>query len=311
MSDDSDDRTASLMTPAKLAQLKVRPAPATSPSAYLDQMASDAGAGHVRRLLDLRKNLEAQARESGAKAAGEACTALGEALGKLDFALVQPKGWLARATGKGKEEGAAFVAQHDRVARAAEDLADEAKSLQKKQQSQGAALERSLLELDVEVRAIEKILDQGARWLQDMRNQIKTREAQGGDAAAQQQIRSDAARCELLVGRLKALRAVSGATQQATTHARAATAQRAALAQGLQQLVDTDWKSGRGQLAAIADQAAASGFADEGVDAARHSQQALRTALQQLAQDCEAAQARDQALAEEFAALQAPLQAAA
>ena len=80
MSDDSDDdRTASLMTPAKLAQLKVRPTPATSPAAWLDQLAADAGSGHVRRLLDLRQQLEAQLRERDWRALAQACAALRDA----------------------------------------------------------------------------------------------------------------------------------------------------------------------------------------------------------------------------------------
>ena len=46
MSEDHD-RTASLMTPAKLAQMK--PKAAVSPSAWLDQMAADAGHAHLIR----------------------------------------------------------------------------------------------------------------------------------------------------------------------------------------------------------------------------------------------------------------------
>ena len=53
MSADEQDRTASLMTPAKLAQFK--PKPAASPAAWLDQMAADAGAINMLRLSELRR----------------------------------------------------------------------------------------------------------------------------------------------------------------------------------------------------------------------------------------------------------------
>ena len=303
-----DDRTASLMTPAKLAQLKVRPAPAASPSAWLDQMAADAGSGHVRRLADLRQQLESQLRERELRGVAAACQGLHDALARLDFALLEPKGWLARATGKGKEAVAGFAAQHERVHGAADDLADEVRGLQRKQQAQAGAIDRTLVEFEVEVRAIEKIMDQGARWLQDMRSQLKTREAQGGDAA---QIRQDNARCELLVARLKLLRAANTAALEAVQRCKDAAGRRAALVESLQKLVDEDWKAGRKKLDAVADQAGAGGAAPEGMDRARRARQDLQAALQQAGQDCGSVQVQDQAAADVLAGLQAPLQATA
>jgi hypothetical protein len=311
MADHSDeDRTASLMTPAKLAQLKVRPAPAASPAAWLDQMAADAGSGHVRRLLELRQQLEAQMREREVRSIASACHALYDALDKLDFALLEPKGWLARAAGKGKEAAATYLSHHERAQRSAEDLVDEARALQRKQQAQ-AATERLLLEFSVEIRAVEKIMDQGARWLQDMRNQLKTRQAQGGDAAVLEQIRQDTARCEVLVGRLKQLRAANSSAQEAAERSQAAISRRVSLVEGVQQLVDQDWKSARQELDAAAEEAAATGSAPKAVGRARRAQQELCTALQQLGQDCSSLQAEEQAAVDVLAAAQAPLQAAA
>jgi hypothetical protein len=306
-----DDRTASLMTPARLAQLKVRPAPAASPAAWLDQMAADAGSGHVRRLLDLRQQLEAQMGERDVRAIATSCHALYDAIDKLDFALLAPKGWFARAAGKGKEAAATYLAQHERVSRAAEDLADEARGLQRKQQAQGPATERLLMEFGVEIRALEKIMDQGARWLQDMRNQLKTRQAQGGDAAVQEQIRQDTARCELLVGRLKQLRAANSAAQDAAERSQGAASRRASLVETLQQLLDKEWKGNRQSLDALAEQATATGSATEGVDRARRAQQDLRSALQQAGQDCSTLHSQEQAATDVLAGLQVPLQAAA
>ena len=310
MSED-DDRTASLMTPAKLAQLQVRPKPVTSPAAWLDQMAADAGSGHVRRLLDLRRQLEAQVQEADGTAVVAAANALVEALKKLDFSQVQPRGWLARATGKGKDAAAGFAAQYERILKAGEDLADEVRSLQRKQQAQGVAIDRSLVEVDVEIRAIEKIMDQGTRWLQDMRTQLGTREALGGDSGVQQQIRDDTARCEVLVARLKQLRAAVSATQQAMEKCKGLGPRRTALQQGLQQVQETGWNAWRQRMAPVAEQAVASGEAAEGMESARAAQQALESALQQAAQDCEAFQAQVLAAAGELAALQSSLQAAA
>lgn len=311
MSDDSDDRTASLMTPAKLAQLTDRPKPAASPAAWLDQMAADAGSGHVRRLVELRAQLEAQVRERDYQLVRSAVGTLYEGLQKLDFAVLQPKGWLARATGRGKEQAAGFVAQYERMLRAGEDLADEVHGLQRTQQAQAGATDRALAELAVEVRALEKIMEQGTRWLQDMRNQLKAREAQGAAGAGQAQLKEDAARCELLVGRLKQLRAVVTAAQQATDRCKAAVGRRANLLENLQQLLEGDWKGWQQKLEPIATEAAATGAAAQGVERARTVHHDLRSSLKQSDRDLSQLQKQEQALADELAALHEPLQAAA
>jgi hypothetical protein len=307
---DTEDRTASLMTPAKLAQLKVRPKEGTSPAAWLDQLAADAGSGHVRRLADLRGQLEAQVAERSYDGVRVTAEALGGALAQLDFALVEPKGWLARATGKGKEAAAGFKMQYERIGRAGEDLADEVRSLARKHQAQAPITERTLMEFEVELRAIEKIMEQGARWLQDMRNQLKAREAAGGDDAAQAQWREDSARCELLVARLKQLRSAGTAVQQAVERCKAAARSRASVLDSVQQALTGEWQTWRTTVGGVVEESAATGAAKRGVSAARSVHAALQAALEQAGRDCSGLAAQERTLAQELAALQAPLQAA-
>jgi hypothetical protein len=306
-----DDGTASLMTPAKLAQLKMRPKPAATPAAWLDQLATDAGSGHVRRLVDVCKLLESQAGGPGCEAVATALQALHTAAGKLDYSVVQPRGWLARATGKGKEEAADFIAQHARIGRAGEDLADEVRALQKKQQAQATALERSYAEAKAEVEALEKIMDQGARWLQDMRTALRTRQGAGGDAAAQQQIKEDTARCELLFERLKQLRAASSAVQHAVERCRTVTRSRASLGESLQLTLDGEWTGWQKTVAPLVEEVVATGSITQAVGGAKEAQDELQAVLKQAGKDCRALETQEQALADEIAALQAPLQASA
>jgi chromosome segregation ATPase len=311
MSDEPDDQTASLMTPAKLAQLKVRPREApTQGSAWLDQMAADAGSGHVRRLVDLRKQLEAQAGGCTCEGVAASLQALHGQLEKLDYAGLQPKGWLARATGKGKEASAGFTAQHARIGRAGEDLVDEVRALQKKHQAQASAIERTLGEVDTEVRALEKIMEQGARWLQDMRTQLKARGAQAADAPAQQQIAEDSARCDVLVGRLKQLRSASSGVQQVVERCRALARSRASVGDALQQTLDGEWAGWHQAVAPVAREVEQTGAASDGVPGAGQSQEQLQQALKQAGRDCRALETQEQALLEELVALQEPLQAA-
>jgi hypothetical protein len=299
------DRTASLMTPAKLAQ--VQPRAPVSPAAWLDQMAADAGHVHVRRLGELSTELVRPGRLADIQPVAAALAALAEALPGLDFGLLQPRGLWARATGKGKGRGAGFAVQFERIDEVSRQLAAQVQALQERQQQQGAVTELARVEMEVEVRAIEKILDQGARWLQDMRSQLKAREASAGDAQA---IHDDTQRCEILVARLKLLRAVSSAAQLAHQLAQGASARRAGVLQLLQQAVATNVKSWRARLAALAAVAGDNNPPAQAVEGAMESHRELQLCVRQAIADCGQLQAQETALAETLAALDAQVGAA-
>ncbi|MDB5753542.1 MAG: hypothetical protein JWP65_3963 [Ramlibacter sp.] len=308
MSDPSDDRTASLMTPARLAQLQLRQ-PVSSPAAWLDQLATDAGSGHVRRLVDLRRQLETLVRERDEQGVRGALQALQDDLQKLDYDALRPRGWWARTLGQGKEEAVGFVAQVGHIVRAAEDLAQEVRALQRRQLASDGAGARALVEFDVEVRAIEKIMEQGTRWLQDMRNQLKARSALPGEQA--RQVRADTLRCELLVERLKQLRGAVTAAQRAGERCKTAAARRADVVQTLQRALDGEWRSWHDRLEPVAAEAAGSGSVAEGVGRAKAVQQELQLCLRQAANDCAQLRKQEETLAADLAALHEPLQAAA
>lgn len=304
----ASDRTASLMTPAKLAQ--ARPRAPVSPAAWLDQMAADAGHMHVRRLAELAQELLAQDRPRDIAPAAAALAALAEALPGLDFGLLQSRGWWARATGKSRSAGAEFAAQFERIEEVSRSLAGHVQSLRKKQHERFAVSELTLVEIDVEVRAVEKILDQGARWLQDMRNRLRAREASAGDAQSQQAIEDDTLRCEILVARLKLLRAVSSAAQHAHQQAQAAALRRAAVLQLLQQAVAAHVKSWQARLSALAGVAGDKDAPALGLEGPMESHRELQLCIKQAIADCGQLQAQEKALAESLVALDTQVQAA-
>jgi hypothetical protein len=310
MSSDERDGTASLMTPAKLAQLRARPA--ASPAAWLDQLASDAGAMHLRRLEQLRDELHAQARSRDDTATARSLRALAGALERLDFTLLhQSRGLLARITGKGRGATAEFAGQYEQIVEAGEQVKAQMQALATVQQAQAGAAERILLEFEVEYGAIEKIIDQGARWLQDMRGQLKTREAAAADEAAMNQMREDAARCELLFARLKHLRLAVTAAQQTLQQAQAAAARRAALLQMLQQRLAPGLKAWEARLAPVAAGASGGGSAQPTLERPPRAQRELATHVEQAEADCAQLQLQERALAESLASLTEQLQGAA
>jgi hypothetical protein len=304
---DDLDRTASLMTPAKLAQ--VRPKGPASPAAWLDQMAADAGHAHVRRLAELRKELQAQAMRRDCSPLTAGLTRLGEALPRLDFGLLRSRGWWARTTGKSRSAGVEFASVFEQADEAALALAAQTQDLVKKQQDRVAAGDRALVELEVEFRALDTIIGQGARWLQDMRAQLKARQAQAADEPGRKQIKDDAARCEILVARLKALRGVTSAAQHSHQQAQGAAARGAAVLQTLQRALTADVKSWRARLSLLA---AAAGDSDSpalNLEEPQENHRALQLCVKQILADCAQLQAQEKLLADSLAALGEQLEA--
>jgi hypothetical protein len=308
MSEDHE-RTASLMSPAKLAQMK--PKAAASPAAWLDQMAADAGHMHVRQLAELTARLQSQGGEDrGDAPLVHALQSLEQALPRLDVSLLQPKGWLARATGKAKSAAAEFNGQFEAIVACADAVRREAQAWQKRHTETGLVRERSLVEFEVEWRAIDKIIDQGARWLQDMRNQLKARQAAGADAAEQDQIRQDAARCELLLARLKLLRGVATAAQQVQQQGQGAGARRTSLAQMLHQGLAGDIKNWQARWVPVAAAAGDSGSPVLGLDGPEEAARQLQSRLGECIADLGQLAGQEQALGESLAALAQQLRAA-
>jgi hypothetical protein len=301
------DRTASLMTPSKLAQIK--PRGAASPAAWLNQMAADAGHVHVRRLRELREELQAQALLRDLSPLVSELAGVAGALPRLDFALLQRRGWWARTTGKSRSAGLEFAAQFEQVGQIVRGLSANTLIPQKKQQEQATATELAVLELEVEYRAIDKIIEQGTRWLHDMRNQINTRRAAPADPAGQEQLKDDAARCEVLVARLKALRAVSSAAQQAHQHAQGAAARRAALLQFLGQALAPNVQAWQERLSALAAAAADDSSSALSADAAMETHRDLQLGVKQAVADCGQLQAQERALAQSLQAFGVQLEA--
>lgn len=302
------DRTASLMTPAKLAQVK--PKAPVSPAAWLDQMASDAGHPHVRRIAELEEHLRAHVQGQDFSSLARELAGLAQALPLLDFGLLQSRGWWARATGKGRGAGNGFAAQLERIEEALQALIAQERVLRTKQ-LQMPATDRTLLELDVEARAIEQIIDQGTRWLQDMRAQLKARESALADAEAdaRRQIDDDTARCELLVTRLKSLRSIASGAQQARQQAQETAGRRGALMKLLQHALAADVKEWRADVSALASSLQDSPSA-RSLDAAMGSHRDFQLCIKQAVADCTQLQLQEKALAEQLAALASHVHAA-
>jgi hypothetical protein len=264
----------------------------------------------VRRLGELRQELQADSEQRDYSALASELLRLSQALPRLDFGLLQKQGLWARLSGKHRDAGAGFMAQFEEIDRATRTLVVQAQALRKSQQERVGAADRSLLELQVEFGAIDKIIDQGARWLQDMRGQLKARQAAAGDEAAREQIAHDAARCEKLVARLKLLRAVSSAAQRAHQQAHGTAARRESFFQMLQQALAVDVKDWRSRVSAVAAAATDDSSPALSLEVPMESHRDLQLCIKQAIADCAQLQAQETVLGEHLASLAAELQAA-
>lgn len=287
------DRTASLMTPAKLAQVK--PMSAASPVAWLNQMAADAGHSHVARLSALCHEVDALLRDPARPPLADALANLATALPQLDFGLLQARGWWARASGKQRSAGAEFGRQFEEIEEVARLLAAQVQPFQNGQRTQGPVLDRAVLEFEVEFRALDKIVDQGSRWLEDMRAQLNARRATDLDAPGRQQLRDDAARCEILVARLKGLRRVSASAQDTYRRIQAASGRRRALLALLPQIVGMHLKAWQARVSALAGAASEGQAPASSPDAAMEMHRELQLSVKQAVSDCAQLRAEEQA----------------
>ena len=295
------DRTASLMSPSRLASMN--PKAGVTPAAWLNQMAADAGHLHVRRIAELGEVLQEQATSPELAAVASQLRQLADALQQLDFSLLEPGGWWARTRGKSRSSGAEFAARFEQVAQSSGSLAALADAVRKEQQADAALSERAPAALQVEYQAIEEIIDQGSRWLQDMRTQLKLRQASAVEALAQQEVQEDAQRCDILVARLKALRLLCSTASQVHEQAGSAVARRMGLAQTLHQSLASDVKDWHGRVSVLAGSAKAAKGRPLAVQPALGTHEELQASVAEAVAVCEQLLAQEQVLARSLVSL--------
>lgn len=295
------DRTASLMSPRRMAQLK--PKPAVTPAAWLDQMAADAGHQHVARIGELAQVLRKRGPGTGLAALDSQLRQLAAALPGLDFSLLESRGWWARTSGKSRSSGAEFGGQFAQIYAAASPLGGLALALGRQRQVDATPIGRALVELEVEAAAIEKIIEQGTRWLQDMRNQLKQRQAGAADLPAQQAVLEDSKRCDILVDRLKLLRGLCNAAAQVLVQTRALGPRYDALARSLQPGLTDQVKGWRNRIGALAGAAEEGKGPALGLEGPMGVHEELIDAVARAAAECEQLSAQEQALASGLTAL--------
>lgn len=294
------ESTASLMTPSRLASLSAKPA--ASPTFWQDPTTGDIGRSQLQHLVELHTALGSAELECDLAPLRTALAEMLSAHSSLDFGLLQSHGWLARALGKARSAGAEFASQAERLTELGKTAHGALLAAQKLHGDRTSVAERLLLDMDVEHRALEQLVEHGARWLQDMRQQLQQRHAAAAnDPQEQDRIRAEASRCEALVVRLKALRSLGATVGQFVQQSRTLLTGRARMLQGLSQALPAALRAWQPRISALATAAEDGDGAALSLEGPQEVHQALGAQAGHALADVEDLQHRTEALQQQHA----------
>ncbi len=242
------ERTAALMVPSKLAEM----VPAKKSAPWFDQPAAQVGEVQMEHLAATLEALQQSQRNDSAGALEDALRNWQQRHEELSFEGLQVRGWWGRATGKSKNAGAEFADQVAKLVALQGNVDAQGGQFQDENTRRAAADERLMIDAELDLRALDDLVDKGAKWLQDMQAELKRRHAAALDDAARQAVRRDVARCEALVPRLKALRALGAATRKVILPLREAQSLRLTQGQLLLRDLSGAARAWRGRLVSLA-----------------------------------------------------------
>ena len=134
----------------------------------------------VQRLDQLRARLQAEAFQWDHKPLAQAILGLQSAGRELQF-LPLRQGWIARLLGRHRVAHTQFIVAHARVTALAAEVRTQLGQMAACHEDRAAGPRRALLEIDMEMKTLEKWVDQGVTWLQDMCTQLAEARQQGRD----------------------------------------------------------------------------------------------------------------------------------
>jgi hypothetical protein len=140
-------------------------------AAWVGELLAEVRATHVRHLSQLRVRLQSDAFEWDNSAIAQAISAVHSAGRELHLRQLR-QGWLDKLLGRHKAVYARFVAAYDRIVACAARLKAEAAELAASAKTHHTGATRVLVDLDMELNALQAELDRGVGWLQDMCTQL-------------------------------------------------------------------------------------------------------------------------------------------
>lgn len=141
---------------------------APSCAAWLDQALAEAEGEIAPRLRRAAGELQRLRGDWQGGGVTQACASTEDRLALVDFGLLDKPGWFARLSSRAARSAREFIAQHDRVVEESTRLAATAREFARTREASMTAMQRCLLELDMECRSLGERVSQATHWLESL-----------------------------------------------------------------------------------------------------------------------------------------------
>lgn len=281
--------------PAGLQALNAPEAPAVQTAkrlaAWLGQLLRRAQAAQIARFRQLRPKLQSDAFAWDNAVLTHSVEVWLAATRNLDLQLPRNCGWWARLTGAAERADQEFGRKYQDVLSAATAVKHEFEALSRDYGAHTSNTRRTTVELDIESRALDREVDQGAEWLVELSYAIEKAD----------ELRALSTRAMTLSGEIKRLREVSTMAREIAVSGQNVLERRAALLEMLKfdlRGFDRIWIY---RVSTIATKAANHRFPQPVLEKAREVHSELVSRLERTAAACLALQVEEQWMARRLA----------
>jgi hypothetical protein len=273
-------------------------------AAWMQDQLADLREGHLRRLADLRAQLQSTAFEWDATVLAQSVANLRSTGRELRFESLR-HGWLARRFGKHKPAYSRFFMAHERIVDAARSVKAEASVLAGSLKQHAAGAKRVVVELGMEAQSVQAEVDQGVTWLQDMCVQINEQRER---ASADPGLATLAEAAQAFTQEFKRLQAVASFAAELGTRMQGVLDRRNALLEGVRAEMDKfdkNWMRMVGKVARDVDEDRVS---IPGLNDAVRAHDEVLGRLEHTAEACNALQREEHLLAQHLDMLRRELE---
>lgn len=273
-------------------------------AAWMQDQLADVQDEQVRRLAQLRSQLQSDLFEWDSMSLGQAVATLNSSCREVKFDELR-HGWLARKLGKHKPFYARFVGAYERMIACEVRIKTVGTQLAADHKTHAAGAKRALLEMGIECKGLQSEVDQGLTWLQDMIEQLNIL---GARNSGDPQLPPLAEAAQALTQRYKRLQSGASIAQELGVRGQSLLDRRAALLEQVRGDVDYFEKNWVRMIGKVAGDAKAGRSSFPGIGDAVEAHDELVRRLGNTSESCSALQHEEHLMAQHLEMLRKELE---
>lgn len=274
-------------------------------AAWMQDQLADVQDEQVRRVAELRSQLQSDTFEWDSVSLGQGVATLNSSCREVKFDELR-HGWLARKMGKHKAFYAKFVGAYERMIACQVRIKTVGTKLAGDHKANAASAKRVLVELGIECKGLQSEVDQGLTWLQDMIGQLN---ALGARNSSDPQLAPLAETAQALTQRYKRLQSAASIAQELGVRGQSLLDRRAALLEQVRADVDYFEKNWVRMIGKVAGDAKAGRSSFPGLADAVEAHDELVRRLGMTSESCIALQHEEHLMAQHLEMLRKELDA--